>query len=33
MFNSGWAKIEKYYKMANKSPAYIAAIILDPNAK
>ena len=33
MFNSRQAKIEKYYKMTNKSPAYITAIILDPNAK
>jgi len=33
MFNSRWAKIEKYYKITDKSPAYIAAIILDLNAK
>jgi len=33
MFNSGWAKMEKYYNMTDESPAYIAAIILDPNAK
>ena len=33
MCNSGWAKMEKYYKMTDESPAYIAAIVLDPNAK
>lgn len=33
MFNSRWAKMEKYYNKTNQSPAYIAAIILDPNAK
>ena len=33
MFNSGWAKMEKYYNMTDESPAYVAAIILDPNAK
>ena len=26
-------KMEKYYKMTNKSPAYIAALILNPNSK
>jgi hypothetical protein len=33
MFNSGWAKMEKYYNITDESPAYIAAIILDPNTK
>jgi hypothetical protein len=33
MFNSGWAKMNKYYQMTEESPVYIAAIILDPNAK
>ena len=27
MFNSGWMKIKKYYKMTNKSLAYIAALV------
>jgi len=25
--------MEKYYKMTDESPAYIAAIVLNPNAK
>ena len=33
IFNSGWAKMEKYYNMTNESPVYVAAIILNPNAK
>lgn len=33
MVNSGWAKMEKYYNMTDESPAYVAAIVLDPNAK
>jgi hypothetical protein len=33
MYNSGWAKMEKYYKMTDESPAYIAALVLDPNSK
>jgi hypothetical protein len=33
MYNSGWAKMKKYYKMTEESPAYTAAIILDPNLK
>jgi len=33
MYNSGWAKMEKYYNMTEESPAYIAALVLDPNSK
>lgn len=33
MFNSGWSKLEKYYNMTDESPAYVAAIVLDPNSK
>jgi hypothetical protein len=33
IFNSGWAKMDKYYNLTNESPAYIAAIILNPNFK
>jgi len=33
MFNFKWAKMEKYYKIIDKSLAYIIAIILDLNAK
>jgi hypothetical protein len=33
MFNSGWAKMEKYYQLTDESPAYIAALVLDPNLK
>jgi hypothetical protein len=33
MFNSGWAKMNKYYSKTNESSAYIAAIVLNPNFK
>jgi hypothetical protein len=33
MFNSKWAKMEKYYALTDESLAYIAALILDPNLK
>jgi hypothetical protein len=33
MFNSRWAKMDKYYNLTNESPVYIAAIILNPNFK
>jgi hypothetical protein len=33
MFNSGWKKIDKYYKLLNKTPANIAAIVLYPRRK
>jgi hypothetical protein len=33
MFNSGWAKMEKYYTLTDDSPAYLAAIVLNPNFK
>ena len=33
MFNSGWKKMVKYYKLTDESPAYVAGIVLDPNAK
>jgi len=33
MFNSGWAKMTKYYRLLDKTPAYIAAIILHPLRK
>jgi hypothetical protein len=33
MFNSRWAKMEKYYNLTEESPAYIAALVLDPNSK
>jgi hypothetical protein len=33
MFNSGWKKMNKYYELTDKSPAYIAAIILYPGRK
>jgi hypothetical protein len=28
MFNSSWKKINKYYKLLNKTPANIAVIVL-----
>jgi hypothetical protein len=33
MFNSRWAKMEKYYNLIDESPAYIAAIVLNLNSK
>jgi hypothetical protein len=33
MFNSGWAKMEKYYTLTDESPAYIAALVLRPSYK
>lgn len=31
--NSGWAKLEKYYSKTSDSPAYAAAIVLNPEYK
>ena len=33
MVNSGWQKMEKYYSKTDESPAYAAAIILNPTRK
>jgi len=33
MFNMGWGKMEKYYKLTDNSPAYAASMILDPRGK
>ena len=33
MLNAGWRKMNKYYKLTDESPAYIAAIVLNPNLK
>src|SRR6266542_6613466 len=33
MFNSGWKKMDKYYKLLDKSPAYVTAIVLHPSRK
>ena len=33
MFNSGWAKMEKYYRMTDDTPVYVAALILNPRYK
>lgn len=33
MFNSGWAKMEKYYTLTEESSAYIAALVLRPSYK
>jgi hypothetical protein len=27
--NSGWAKLEKYYCLTDKSPAYVATVVLN----
>jgi hypothetical protein len=31
--NMGWIKLNKYYALTNKLPAYIFAIVLDPAQK
>ena len=33
MFNSGWAKLNKYYTMTDETPAYVAALVLNPRWK
>lgn len=33
MYNSGWAKLHKYYRLTDESPAYVAAIVLHPSHK
>jgi hypothetical protein len=33
MFNSGWAKMDKYYKLSDKTPAYVAVMVLHPSRK
>jgi hypothetical protein len=30
-FNSGWAKLDKYYALTDETPAYIAAVCLHPS--
>jgi hypothetical protein len=32
-FNSGWAKIDKYYKLTDKTLVYLAALVLHPSRK
>ncbi len=31
--NAGWAKLDKYYSLTDKSPVYIAALVLSPQWK
>jgi hypothetical protein len=33
MFNSGWKKMAKYYELTDRTPVYIAAIVLHPSRK
>ena len=33
MFNSGWAKLNKYYTTTDETPAYVAALVLNPRWK
>ncbi|KAM3517051.1 hypothetical protein MY4038_010335 [Beauveria bassiana] len=33
MYNSGWAKLDKYYRLTDESLAYVAAIVLHPSHK
>jgi hypothetical protein len=33
MFNLGWAKLDKYYRLSDSTPVYIAAIVLHPSKK
>jgi hypothetical protein len=29
-YDSGWAKLDKYYSLTERSPVYIAALVLSP---
>jgi hypothetical protein len=31
--NAGWAKMDKYYSISDRSPVYIAALVLSPQWK
>jgi len=31
--NSGWAKLDKYYALTSKTPAYVGALVLHPAYK
>jgi hypothetical protein len=33
MFNSGWAKMEKYHSLTDRSSAYIGSVVLNPTFK
>jgi hypothetical protein len=33
MFNSGWAKMDKYYRLSDSTPVYVAALVLHPSRK
>lgn len=33
MFNSGWAKMDKYFRLSDKSSANVAALVLHPSKK
>ena len=33
MINAGWRKLDKYYQLTEHSPAYVAALVLNPNFK
>lgn len=33
MFNSGWAKMDKYYRLSDNTPVYVAALVLHPSRK
>jgi hypothetical protein len=33
MLNSGWSKFDKYYRLTEESPAYTAALVLNPKRK
>jgi hypothetical protein len=33
LFQNGWEKLRKYYKLTDETPAYVAAIVLNPGYK
>jgi hAT family C-terminal dimerisation region len=33
MVNAGWRKMDKYYRLTDKTPAYVAAVVLNPSLK
>jgi hypothetical protein len=33
LYQNGWEKMSKYYRLTNSTPAYIAAVVLNPGYK
>jgi hypothetical protein len=33
IFNSGWSKLDKYYRLTEETPVCVAALVLNPRRK